>query len=40
MTDAHVVKDQRRQPFKTVQAQFADGSQADATVVGVPPMWQ
>lgn len=35
VTDAHVVKDQRQQPFKTVQVQFADGSQADATVVGV-----
>lgn len=35
VTDAHVVKDQRQQPFKTVRVQFADGSQADATVVGV-----
>lgn len=35
VTDAHVVEDQQKQPFKTVQIQFADGSQAEATVVGV-----
>ena len=35
VTDAHVVEDQQKQPFKTVMVQFADGSQASATVVGV-----
>ncbi|MBT1004059.1 trypsin-like peptidase domain-containing protein [Paenarthrobacter sp. DKR-5] len=35
LSDAHVVEDQQKQPFRTVQVQFADGSQADATVVGV-----
>ncbi|HEV7166444.1 MAG TPA: trypsin-like peptidase domain-containing protein [Micrococcaceae bacterium] len=35
VTDAHVVEDQQKQAFKTVQIQFADGSQSQATVVGV-----
>ncbi|GAB3569364.1 hypothetical protein GCM10027405_32460 [Arthrobacter alkaliphilus] len=35
VTDAHVVEDQQKKPFKTVQIHFADGSQAVATVVGV-----
>lgn len=35
VTDAHVVEDQQKQPFKTVQVQFADGSQTQGTVVGV-----
>lgn len=35
VTDAHVVEDQQKQPYKTVQVQFADGSQASAKVVGV-----
>ena len=35
VTDAHVVEDQEKKPFKTVQIRFADGSEASATVVGV-----
>jgi len=35
VTDAHVVEDQQKQPFKTVQVQFADGSQTQGTLVGV-----
>ena len=35
VTDAHVVEDQQKQAFKNVQVQFADGSQTQATVVGV-----
>jgi S1-C subfamily serine protease len=35
VTDAHVVEDQQKHPYKTVQVQFADGSQAQANVVGV-----
>jgi len=35
VTDAHVVEDQQKQPFKTVQVQFADGSQSQGTLVGV-----
>ncbi|MCZ2404869.1 trypsin-like peptidase domain-containing protein [Paenarthrobacter sp. Z7-10] len=35
VTDAHVVEDQQKQPFKNVQVQFADGSQSPAVVVGV-----
>ncbi|HKU04179.1 MAG TPA: trypsin-like peptidase domain-containing protein [Arthrobacter sp.] len=35
VTDAHVVEDQQKQPFKTVQVQFADGTQSQGTVVGV-----
>ncbi|ASN53328.1 S1C family serine protease [Sinomonas sp. R1AF57] len=35
VTDAHVVEDQQKRPYKTVQVQFADGSQAPADVAGV-----
>jgi serine protease DegQ len=35
VTDAHVIEDQQKQPFKSVQIHFADGTQASATVVGV-----
>lgn len=35
VTDAHVVEDQQKHPFKTVQIQFADGSQDQAAVAGV-----
>lgn len=35
VTDAHVVEDQQKHPYKTVQIQFADGSQDQATVAGV-----
>ena len=35
VTDAHVVEDQQKKPFKSVRIHFADGSQASATVVGV-----
>ncbi|GAB2739015.1 S1C family serine protease [Sinomonas soli] len=35
VTDAHVVEDQQKHPYKTVQVQFADGSQDQANVVGV-----
>lgn len=35
VTDAHVVEDEQKQPFKTVQVQFADGTQASAKVIGV-----
>ncbi len=35
VTDAHVVEDQQKMPFKSVRIHFADGSQASATVVGV-----
>lgn len=35
VTDAHVVEDQQKHPYKTVQVQFADGSQDQASVVGV-----
>ncbi|MDQ6754854.1 MAG: trypsin-like peptidase domain-containing protein [Actinomycetota bacterium] len=35
VTDAHVVEDKNKLPFKTVQVQFADGSQVSASVVGV-----
>ncbi|MDQ6738841.1 MAG: S1C family serine protease, partial [Actinomycetota bacterium] len=32
VTDAHVVEDQQKQPFQSVQVQFADGSQVAASV--------
>ncbi|WP_334173701.1 S1C family serine protease [Sinomonas sp.] len=35
VTAAHVIEDQQRHPYKTVQVQFADGSQAQANVAGV-----
>ncbi|MDQ6752061.1 MAG: trypsin-like peptidase domain-containing protein [Actinomycetota bacterium] len=35
VTDAHVVEDKQKQPYKTVHVQFADGSQALAMVAGV-----
>jgi S1-C subfamily serine protease len=35
VTDAHVVEDQQKRPYRTVQVQFADGSQAPADVTGV-----
>ncbi|BCW55669.1 trypsin-like peptidase domain-containing protein [Arthrobacter sp. FX8] len=35
VTDAHVVEDQQKQPFKNVEVQFADGSQSQGTIVGV-----
>ncbi len=35
VTDAHVVEDQQKQPYKNVQVQFADGSQVAADVIGV-----
>jgi serine protease DegQ len=34
VTDAHVVEDQQKKPFESVQIRFADGSQASGTVVG------
>ncbi|GAC1367959.1 MAG: hypothetical protein NVSMB43_00760 [Pseudarthrobacter sp.] len=35
VTAAHVVEDQQKQPYKTVQVQLADGTQAAATVIAV-----
>ncbi|WP_238999413.1 S1C family serine protease [Segeticoccus rhizosphaerae] len=35
VTDAHVVEGQDKQPFRTVEVQFADGKRARASVVGV-----
>lgn len=35
VTDAHVVEDQQKNPYKNVQVQFADGSQVPGSVVGV-----
>jgi S1-C subfamily serine protease len=35
VTDAHVVEDQQKQPFKQVKVAFADGKESSATVVGV-----
>lgn len=35
VTDAHVVEDQQKQPFKNVGVQFADGSQSQGTIIGV-----
>jgi len=35
VTDAHVIENEQKQPFKNVQVQFADGSQAQGTVLGV-----
>lgn len=35
VTDAHVVENQQKQPFSTVQVQFADGKRASAKVLGV-----
>lgn len=35
VTDAHVVEDQQKQPFSTVQVQFADGTQVQADVIAV-----
>lgn len=35
VTDAHVVEDQQKQPYKNVQIQFADGTQTGATVIAV-----
>lgn len=35
VTDAHVVENQQKRPFTTVQVQFADGTQASASVVAV-----
>lgn len=35
VTDAHVVENENKQPFDTVQVQFADGSQSAADVVAV-----
>ena len=35
VTDAHVVENEQKQPFKNVQVQFADGSKSQGTVVGV-----
>lgn len=34
LTDAHVVQDQQKQPFASLQIVFADGTEAAATVVG------
>ncbi|KHL01312.1 S1C family serine protease [Sinomonas humi] len=34
VTDAHVVEDQQKHPYSTVQVQFADGSQTQAKVTG------
>jgi serine protease DegQ len=34
VTDAHVVEDQQKKPFTTVQVQFADGKQSSANVIG------
>jgi serine protease DegQ len=35
VTDAHVVEDENKKPFDTVQVQFADGSRASADVLAV-----
>ncbi|MDQ0769415.1 serine protease DegQ [Pseudarthrobacter defluvii] len=35
VTDAHVIENEQKQPFKNVQVQFADGSQSQGTVLGV-----
>ncbi|MCY0905168.1 S1C family serine protease [Arthrobacter sp. H14-L1] len=35
VTDAHVVEDQQKKPFSTVQVQFADGTQVQADVMAV-----
>jgi serine protease DegQ len=35
VTAAHVVEDQQKQPYKNVQVQLADGTQAAATVIAV-----
>lgn len=35
VTDAHVVEDQQKQPFQTVEVQFADGKSSKAKVIGV-----
>lgn len=35
VTDAHVVENQQKQPFTTVQVQFADGKQVEGTVKAV-----
>ncbi|WP_251046263.1 S1C family serine protease [Arthrobacter sp. ISL-85] len=35
VTDAHVVENEQKQPFKNVQVQFGDGSQSQGTVLGV-----
>ncbi|MDQ0242278.1 MULTISPECIES: trypsin-like peptidase domain-containing protein [Arthrobacter] len=35
VTDAHVVEDQQRQPFKSVRVQLADGTQTNASVIAV-----
>lgn len=35
VTDAHVVEDQSKKPFSTVQVQFADGKTVSAQVLGV-----
>jgi serine protease DegQ len=35
VTDAHVIEDENKQPFDTVQVQFADGSRSAADVVAV-----
>ncbi len=35
VTDAHVVEDQQKKPFSTVQVQFADGTQVQAAVIAV-----
>jgi serine protease DegQ len=34
LTDAHVVVDQQKRPFESMKIVFADGTQAEATVVG------
>ena len=34
VTDAHVIEDQQKNPYKNVQIQFADGSQEQASVRG------
>ncbi|MCX7521661.1 trypsin-like peptidase domain-containing protein [Microbacterium sp. STN6] len=35
VTDAHVVENEQKRPFDTVQVQFADGAQAQASVIAV-----
>lgn len=35
VTDAHVVENQQKQPYKNVQVRFADGSESQGTIVGV-----
>jgi serine protease DegQ len=35
VTDAHVVEDEQKNPFRTVQVQFADGKKSSAKVVAV-----